>query len=53
MIIRNIVKAVLLAAILTSLHFFIRRDYQTIAFSLVILLIIYVEFFFPKKWGGK
>ena len=53
MIIRNVIKAILLAAVLISLHFFIRRDYQTIAFCFVILLVICVEFFFPKKWGGK
>jgi hypothetical protein len=53
MIIRNVIKAVLLAAILISLHFFLRRDYHTIAFCFVILLVIFVEFFFPKKWGGK
>ena len=53
MIIRNVIKAILLVAILISLHFFIRQDYQTLAFAGVILLIVCVEFFFPKKWGGK
>ena len=50
---RSAIKAFLLFAILTSLHFFIRREYQTIAFGLVILLIIYMEFFFPKDKSRK
>ena len=50
---RSAIKAVLLAAILISLHFFIRHNYQTIAFGIVILLIIFVEFFFPENRDGK
>ena len=50
---RSAIKAILLVAILTSLHFLIRSEYQTIAFGLVILLIIYMEFFSPKNTRRK
>ena len=53
MSVRSIIRIVLLFVGLAFMHYFIRHDYPTIAFCFMALLIVYMEFFFPKWGNGK
>jgi len=50
---RDIIRTVLLLIGLGFMHFFIRHNYPTAAFCFMILLIVCLEFFFPKWGNGK